>query len=252
MATKLDLLSNTSRVEAPFIVATMGGYTFGLYNKYTKNINDSTGSYTGIVTDYPNYMNSLTINKINGTLNTYTLVMTYAIRAGDDPNLIEKVLSKAKQDRSLILTYGDSSTPAFTYREEKALITGVKQRFDLNSSSITYTISAVSQSLGAMAGTFNFPAKTDRPSNVIKEILYNKKYGLLEIFNGMQDKDKVLAKGLIKSDDSIVRLEAQTNTSIFKYLLYLVSCMRSNNDLGTSVIKTSKYNLTVIDDISGE
>ncbi|WP_300924711.1 hypothetical protein [uncultured Clostridium sp.] len=249
---KTDLLSSTSRVEAPFIIAKIAGYSFGLFNKVNKTVYSNSGAHKAIITDYPNYMQSLDVTKINGTVNTYTLVMVYAIREGDDPNLLEKIFSKAKNDRKMILTYGDCSMPSFIYKEEETLITDIKSSFNLSSSSITYTISAVSQAVSLCAGTFNFDARKCKPSDRIKEILYNNKYGLLQIFNGMKDKDKVLTKGLIASDDISVQLERKTNINILSYFQYLISCMRSSNDDLSSVKKNSFYNLVVVDDVSGE
>lgn len=248
----INLLSTTSRVESPFIIAKMGGYSFGLYNKSTKVIIDSTGSYNGIITDYPNYMTSLSVVKVNGAVNTYTLKLTYTIRPGDDPNLIDKILSKAKTDRKIVLTYGDASIPAFVYKEEEAIITDVKTSMNFSSSTFTYTISAISGALSLASGTYNFPASKAKPSDKIKELLYNSKYGLTQVFTGMIDKDKVLTKGLIASDDRVVNLDSKTNISIFNYIKYLVSCMRSVNDDKDTVFKNSRYTLVIIDDVSGQ
>ena len=239
---RLDLLGTTTRVEAPFIVVKIGEYTFGLYNK----------NGNGVVTDYPNYMQSLSVTKINGTLNQYTLSLRYSIRDGDDPNLFEKVFSSVKDTRDISFQYGDASLPSFYFKEEKALITDIKTNFDLQSSSITYTISAISQALQLTAGNFDFPAIVSKPSDVIIDILYNKSYGLQEVFTGMFDKDKVISKGLIASDDIAVALEAKTNITIFNYLNYLVSCMRSASDSNNLNLKNNLYVLTIIDDTSGE
>ena len=248
----LDLLSSSSRVETPFVVATIAGYTFGSYNKSAKYTVSESGAYNSVVTDYPNFMQSLTINKINGTVNTYTLVMKYAVRPGDDPNLLEKVFSKAKNERKITLSYGDYSVPSFIYKEEEALITDVKSNVDFNSSTITYTISCVSQALSLSAGTYNFGKRVAKPSDVIKEILYDERYGLLDVFQGMKDKQKVLDNALIASNDKVVTIEAQSPISLFNYLNYLVECMTDSGDSSRDVIKSSRYVLSVYDDISNE
>ena len=54
----LDLLSSSSRVETPFVVVTIAGYTFGSYNKSAKYTVSETGAYNSVVTDYPNFMQS--------------------------------------------------------------------------------------------------------------------------------------------------------------------------------------------------
>ena len=87
----LDLLSNMNRVETPFIIAEFGGASFGVYQTSSKNIvgsNNSLANTVGVM--YPNFMKSLQVTKINGTINTYTLQMIYQIREGDDPNLLER------------------------------------------------------------------------------------------------------------------------------------------------------------------
>lgn len=242
----LDLLSTTSRVEAPFVIAKIAGYSFGAYS--TSSI-DRSGSYSGMVANYPNFIKSLKVRKINGTVNTYTLVLNYSIRPNDDPNLIEKILSSASNNREIIFTYGDCSVPSFIFKEEHALITDVKSSFNISATSIQYTITAVSQATLASAGSFSFPSKTAKPSDVIKELLYNSQYGLLDVFTGMQDKNKVLTYGLIASDDAVVQLEAKSGISPIAYLKYLVSCMSANQE-NSDTIKSDLYTLVVCDEVS--
>lgn len=246
----LNLLSSSSRVETPFIIATIAGVTFGAYSKESKNVINSSGVYKKVLTKYPNFMDSLTITKINGALNTYTLTMRYMITENDDPNLLEKVFSKAKDDRTITLSYGDLSIPSYVYKEEQALITDIRSNIDTNSSCITYTISCISKALNMNAGNYNFPKVHAKPSDIIKKYLYDARYGLLEIFYGMSDKEKVLAQGLIASDDRAVDIEAKKNTSLLKYLEYLVSCMSNISDSPNSILRNNKYVLTVYDDIT--
>lgn len=248
----LSLLSSTSRVETPFITATIGGYSFGIYSRRDRNIINSHGNFVEATVDYPNYMKSLTIEKINGTVNTYTLVMQYAIREGNDPNFLEKIFSKASRDRSIVLSYGDLSAPSFIYREEEAIITDITSAIDLNNSVISYTLKCTSKSLALAAGTYSFPKLYAKPSDIIKQLLYDTRYGLLEVFYGMRDKGKVLAKSLIIGDDRPVTIEAKRNISIFNYLSYLVSCMSNIVDTESTLIRNSKYSLIVVDDITSE
>lgn len=241
----LDLLSATSRVEAPFISATIAGKTFGVYNKKQNTIDNSNR------VDYPNFMQSLDIVKINGAVNNYTLIMVYAITPGADPNFLEKIFSKAKSDRTMVLKYGDASLPSYIYKEETTLITSVQSNVNIQSNSITYTIKAVSQSVKLNAGTHHFVARKAKPSDVIKEILTRKDYNLTEIFTGMWDMDKVESHGLIDSDDITIQLDAK-DLSLLDYLNYLVSCMRSSTDSSTTGIKESVYAMSIIDDLSGK
>ena len=210
----IDLLSTTSRVEAPFIQITIAGYAFGKYSKTSTNVVDKNGFSRRIIETFPNVVNSLDVKKLNGTVNNYTIGLIYAIRDGDDPNKIDKILSLASTDRKVIISYGDYSTPQFIYKEEEALITKVTTNVNVSSSSISYTIEAVSSAMLASSGTYSFPKQKAKPSDVILSLLYNKKYGLLDIFYGMRNKTQVLQNHLISSDDREVLIEAKTNISV--------------------------------------
>ena len=247
----LDLLSTTSRVETPFIIITIGGYTFGNYNKTTASVIDSQGFTKKITETFPNVVNSLEVVKVNGTVNTYTVGLIYAIREGDDPNKIDKILSSVSSSRTMVISYGDYSTPNHIYKEEQALITKVTSNINIASSTISYTITAVSSASTLTAGTYSFPSRNARPSDVIQELLYNEKYGLLDVFYGMRNRELVLQNGLINVDDKKVSIEAQTSISIFDYLDYLVSCMTSTGDLPNSVTGQTKYIFSVFDDFQG-
>ena len=243
----ISLLDNPIRVQTPFIKVKIGDYDFGVFGQYTSTQRDSNGVYRINNIQYPNYVQSLQVAKINGQVNTYTLVLKYAITPTNDPNFFEKVFSKVSQSRKIIFSYGDLSAPTFLYKNEEAIITDVQENFDINSAVIQYNVTAVSSSKLATAGACNFKARRAKPSDVIKEMLRNNaKYGLQDIFPGMRDMDFVEQKGLIASDDIIVNLDAQINMSILDYLRYLVSSMkRSSTSKGMYVFK-------VIDDTTGE
>lgn len=177
--------------------------------------------------------------------------MKYQITVGDDPNFFDKVFSSVSQSRRIILSYGDSSSPLYMYKEEGATITDVRQNIDFNSSSITYTITAISDALTLKAGTFSFASKTMKPSDKIKELLYNNTYGILDVFYGMRDKDLVLSKNLIAGDDKPVKLEAKNGITIWDYISYLVMCMQPSSDKQNLNITGGRYVLSVNDDYSG-
>lgn len=249
----LNLLSTTSRVETPFITVKIGGQSFGVYDKKVQSIVDENGFSKKVTMTYPNYMKSLTVTKLNGQVNTYTIVMEYAIRSGDDPNFLDKIFSVASKDRKIIISYGDLSSPTFAFREEVATMTDVKSSFDLAGSRIIYTISCTSEALSLTAGTYFFPQRNAKPSDVLKEILYDNRYGMLEVFYGMRDKDLVNQRGLIAVDDKKVTIKSKSNITVLDYILYLVSCMTSATTTNSqSLVQGSKYILTVIDDFSGE
>ena len=248
----MKLLSTTTRVEAPFITVTIAGYAFGKYSKKVQTVVNPLDGFSRKVIEYfPNFITDVDIVKINGQVNTYTIKLVYAIRDGDDPNKIDKILSNASTTRKLKISYGDYNSPTFIYKDEEAMITKVTQQLDMQSSRITYTITAVSAVRLATEGSYTFPKIKAKPSDRIKKLLDNPKYGLKEIFYGMRSSDLVAQQGLIASDDKEVTLQAKINVSIFDYLNYLVSCMSSISDGNRSISGRHKYFLACFDDTTG-
>lgn len=248
-----NLISSSTRLETPFILVTIGGVSFGVYSKQAKTIIDSTPALTkSIIATYPNFIRSLTVNKINGVVNTYDLILVYAIKNGDDPNLLDKIFSRISDTWTIQLSYGDLSIPNYIYKEENALISNIRSNVDFNSSTITYTLTCTSSSKLLTAGNYNFPKKHTKPSDEIKRILYTESYGMLNIFSGMRNKSLVLTKNLIASDDKPVDIEAKPNTNVFDYLNYLVTCMTAREDTSDSIVNSHKYIFTVFDDTNNE
>lgn len=249
MSREISLLQNPIRVSTPFIKVIIGDYTFGVF-KHSEDVKkDNSGVYKIHSFQYPNYVQSLKVVKINGKVNTYELTIKYPITESNDPNFFEKVFSSVSKSRKIVFTYGDLSAPKFMYKKEEALITNVNNSFDLSGSTITYIVSAVSSCALATAGGFNFVTSEyvglHQPSSIIKRLLKNNsQFGLLDIFSGMKNMNLVESLGLIQSDDKIVELNAKTNINILDYLQYLVESMRkSSNESGI-------YKLVVMDDTS--
>lgn len=235
------LTSLPTLVQSPFIIVTIGGVTFG---SYTNTGNALLGRVT-----YPNYMKSISINKVNGTVNTYNLNFQYQVRFGEDPNLLDKIFSRASKDRKITFQYGDWNAPTYIYKEEQAIITNVTSSLDMNNSMISYTIQATSDAIGLTSNLYNFASRKAKPSDVIKEILSNSKFGLKTIFTGMRKMTEVISKGLIASNDLPVKLIGMSNTTILEYLNYLVDSMISTDNSANSAIQNSKYYLTIHDDL---
>ena len=239
MPNPANLTSIPTLVQAPFVIATIGGVTFGSY----------TGNYRTSAT-YPNYMQSLSINKVNGTVNTYNLNFHYQVMTGQDPNLLDKIFSRATRDRRVILQYGDWLAPNYIYKEEQCIITNVTSRLNMTTSSIDYTIQCTSDAIGLNSTLFNFPAREAKGSDVLLQTLNNNKYGLKQVFTGMQNTSQVLSNNLIATNDKVVSLLPQNNVSVLSYLNYVVGSMTSSKDSATGGLSTSKYFLTVHDDYS--
>lgn len=236
---KANLVSIPTLVESPFIIVTIGGHTFGSY----------TGSGLQNV-EYPNYMKNMAIEKVNGTVNTYTIQMSYQVGIGEDPNLLDKIFSKATKDRKITLKYGDWCAPTQIYKEETGIVTNISTSMNLKSGSIDYTIECVSDAIGLTSETFDFPSVTDTGSNVLLGLLNNQRYGLQSVFTGMKDTNTVLQSGMIASNDKSIKLLAQTNTTVLDYMNYVVDSMTSSSYTDTSKLPDSNYYLTIHDDVN--
>ena len=239
----LNLLGSTSQVETPFIKVVIDGYVFGVYE--SKRVDAATR------VNYPNYVQSLTIPKINGQVNTYELVLKYTIRAGEDPNFFEKIFSKVRKGRKIIFTYGDLSMPSYVYRDEQAIITSVKKSYDLTSASKIFRITATSSAKLLTTSGELFEATYNKPSEIIKQLLRTNRGGITDIFYGMRDIDSPEVQKLIFSEDKEVFIELKRNISVLDYLSYLVSIMVPINQSNNSLRKSSLFGLKLVDDVTG-
>lgn len=236
-----NLVSLPTLVQSPFIIAEIAGITFGSYsgNQKTK-------------ATYPNFMKSMSITKVNGTVNTYTLNFEYQVRPGEDPNLLDKIFSKAANTREIVLKYGDWNAPEYIYKEEKCIITNLTSNLDMTSSRISYTLSCTSDAIGLNSVGYNFPAREAKPSDVLKQLVTSSSYGVKDVFTGMRDMSKVLSSGLLASNDATVKLVSKTNYTVLDYMNYLVDSMVPNSNDNSNVVSNSKYFLTIHDDYTND
>ena len=241
MASKANLTSVQTLVESPFILVNIGGVTFGSYS--------AQGYAGGVKVTYPNYMKSLSVQKINGTINTYTITFSYQVMPGEDPNRLDKVFSKATKDRQISLMYGDWNAPNYIYKEESAIITNIRTSLNMSSSAIEYILSCTSDAVGLTSVKYNFPARFAKPSDVLKQLLKSSSYGLKQVFTGMKDIQKALSNNLIASNDKKVQLKATTTTPL-AYMNYLVDSMTNSSSTNTNNKKNGTYFLTIHDDRS--
>lgn len=238
---KANLVSIPTLVESPFIILTVGGHTFGSYSG--DNISN---------VEYPNYMKGMSIDKINGTVNTYTINISYQVGIGEDPNVLDRIFSKATNDRKFTLKYGDWCAPKQIYKEETGVITNITTQLNLQSGSIDYVIECVSDAIGLTAETHDFPGVTDTGSNVLKNLLSNQRYGLQSVFTGMQNINTVISNNLIASNDKTIKLMPQNNMTVLEYMTYVVGSMTSSSYTDTSKLPESNYYLTIHDDINNQ
>lgn len=223
-----SILSSTVRVEAPFVRVKMGDYSFGVYEGKPKGLTHN-GIYKTSSEIFPNYIQSMEIKKINGAVNTYNITLSYPVTADDDPNFFEKIFSSISSTRKITIEYGDFNLVNYIYRDEDAVITNLDSRFDIKSSVITYTISAVSATKLTLSSVFTFPGFTGKPSDKIKEVIKNNnKYHVLDVFTGMIESN---LDRLIAGNDAIVEVPTMTNISVLDYISKLTSYM---NPIGTS------------------
>lgn len=245
-----SLLSSTNRVEAPFVRVKIGGIVFGVFERQSKLINDRNGVVSKLATQYPNYVQSLTVKKINGTVNQYTLNISYPITENSDPNFFEKLFSSISNTFKINFTYGDAMLPEYIYRDEEAIITKITNHFSMSEAKIDYRIEATSVSSLSLSGTYTFPARRAKPSDVIKQLIWNSKYHLTDVFKGMRDKSLVEQNGFIASDDKIVQIPTCTNMSILEYIAFLVSYMNPTGSTTSSAIKQNVYSLSTYEDVT--
>lgn len=237
-----SLVSVPTLVQSPFIIVTIGGVTFGSYS--------GNHTYGGRV-QYPNYMKSINISKVNGIVNTYTLQFQYKVRTGDDPNLLDKIFSRAAKDREITFEYGDWNAPSYIYKNESAIMTNVTSSLDMSTAMISYTVQATSNAISLTSVSYDFSQRTAKPSDVLKELLSNSKYGLKSVFSGMRNLNAVLNNNLIASNDKKVTLLGQKSCNVLDYMNYLTSSMISTSTPQNS-LSNSKYYLTIHDDFNNK
>ena len=222
-----------SLVESPFIELTIGNITFGTYHK----------------NKYPNYISSLNVKKTNGSVNEYTVNLIHQIFPGDNPNYIDNILSSVRYNE-ITISYGDGVSSTI-FRDAKAMITNVTTSFDFVGCNIKYTINATSFAILAATSKYSFPSTMDKPSNVIRNMLYGSdNSNLLFYFSGMTNKTSVESRGLIPSDDKKVYISEAKDMNSFNYLTKLVSLMENNTN-SNSLYNNSLYCLSVEDDSNG-
>ena len=215
-------------VEAPFIQLTIGEYTFGTYDKdkYDK---------------YPNYIDSINIIKTNGSMNEYTINLIHQIRPGSNPNFIDELLSKNGYNK-IKIEYGDANSDT-KFIDENALLIGVSESFDFINCNVRYTLKATSSAISIASCKRTFESVTDKPSNVIRKLLYDDPNGdLLKAFPKMRDKSFVNNNNLIPSNDSVLTIESFKDINAVSYLKNLVSAMQNSSD------KTNSNYMLVIED----
>lgn len=225
----------TTLVEAPFGEITLGGVTFG-----TANVSKKYASY-------PNYVQSISIKKTNGTINEYNVVLVHQIAPGDNPNYIAELLSSVGYNR-IKISYGDAASGKY-FQDIDALLIGVQTNFDFTGNRITYTLQATSLSYLTATTKLSFPSTTDKPSNVIKKLLNEYSDLIADYFSGMQNMTYVESAGLIPSDDKEVEIDEATNKTLIEYLAYLVALMVNENP---EFADKSSYYLTINDEVVGE
>lgn len=238
ITTKASFSLSDALVQAPFVEITLGKYVIGSYKASTD--------------DYPNYISRLDVKKINGEINQYTIGLVYQIRPGEDPNLIDKLLSTIRYNK-ISIRYGDCESGAL-FKDSEAIITNVVNNRDYAGSRITYTIYATSACNYVTSATFDFKATVDKPSNVIRDLLYNNTETselLLSAFPGMRNLTEVNSKNWLPTNDTVLNIAAKDNKNVLSYINYLVGCMSNITNSVDDVIRNSSYFITYEDSNDG-
>lgn len=198
----MDLLTSMNWVQSPFIVAEIDGVKLGAFSRATKRVQLQNGGTLLDQTIYPNFVQGLTVEKnANGAVNRYNLTLAYQVMAGDDPNFLEKLFSRVKEGRRIKFSYGDMMNPVHAFREEECLISDITRSINARNARIDYSITAVSTTALKIGSTFTFAGRTARPSTVLREIVYDSQYGILDVLPGMKNREKVEAMGLLNAND---------------------------------------------------
>lgn len=236
---RANLTTVPTLVESPFIILKIGDYTFGMAQK--GKVVNSNGLVFKI--QYPNYMQSLSVTKIDGQVNSYTIKMVYPITPEDDPNFMDKVFSGVTSDRMVSIQYGDWSAPMYIYKEDNALIQEVSSDIDFSAPKITYTIKCLGTGYGATVDKKSWGPKTGKPSDIIKGLVKDQSTGLAEVFQGMRNMNEVVSNNWIATNDKVVNIPSPQETlSPLDYLTYLSKYMADSSG------DSSKYSLVVCDD----
>lgn len=227
----MELLSGGNWVQVPYIVAEIDGVKLGAFSQQSKKVMLQNGGMLVDQSIYPNFVKSLTVERnANGAVNKYLLNLSYQVMEGNDPNFLEKLFSRAKNGRRIKISYGDMMNPVHAYKQEECLISNVNRRIDSINARIDYSIQAVSATALKIGNTFTFGGKTARPSSVIREIIYDSKYGMLDVLPGMKNRERVDSLGLLNANDKVVTIYPKQNITVLKYLEYLVTCMKDTDD----------------------
>ena len=147
-----------------------------------------------------------------GKINQYSLSISYPVRPGDDPNFFEKVFSSVSNTRKIVFSYGDAMMPSYVFKDEEAIITKISQSFNFGNggqmgSVIGYQVEAISTVSLSNSGCFTFTnSGLKKPSDEIKAVFKDKRYGLTNIFTGMSLNN---LDSLIDGDDKAVELRQQ-------------------------------------------
>lgn len=219
---KGNLSSYPNVVQAPYIDLTLNGIRIGGYN----NAADK----------YPNHITSLQIEKVNGRINNYTINLVYQVRAGEDPNMIDTLLSRTGYTNKIKIRYGDSAYGVY-YREDEAYIMDVTHSDNVQSSVINYTIKATSSIKEVENAYFDFPGLTSKPSAEIIKMLYTNKETsnqLLRSLKGMANFGDIMKLNYIPTDDDEVYIPGLKESSLLERLYQLVSYMHDGSSPDSS------------------
>lgn len=221
-------------VETPVVIVQIGDIVIG--------------SKEGNSDKYPNYVSGLSVTRTNGEINNYRLSIVHQIRVGDDPLLLDKILG-ANNFKKITISYGDCQSGTI-FENINAIITNVTMNRDYSAAKITYGIEATSAGHYITSHKMSFSAKNDKPSNVIRQLLYNSVYSteLKKAFPAMASKTEVDSKGLIPTNDKVVHLNAKPNTDIITYFNYLVSSMSNETNTDNKTLNDSSYFIFYNDD----
>jgi len=209
-------------IEAPFVQLTIGGYEFGV-----KSAKDT------------NYIIGLNVVRTNGSMNEYTIYLVHQISPGRNPNFIDELLA-ANSYEKIKIRYGDAMSNVI-FEDNSALLIGSSVNFNLSGYCITYEIKATSSVISTATHKLSYPTKTDKGSNIIRDLLADASTGLGDIYPNMKNANYVSKNNLIPQNDKVITVEAVSNVNPLNYLKTVVATMQS------AISDTSNYYLVLGD-----
>ena len=152
-------------------------------------------------------------------------LLSHQVSPGRNPNYIDELLS-ANGYEKIGIRFGDAMSEVDIV-DNNAILSNVNTTFDFQSCNIKYSVSAISSNFLSSTNKRNFPAITDKGSNIARGLFKSAQSSLAEIYPKMLDNNYVTKNNLIPNTDTVISMKAMENVNDITYLKEVVSSMQS-------------------------